>query len=346
MTRILAIETSCDETGVAVMSLEGDTITVQAEVLASQIDIHKETGGVVPEVAAREHVKVLPVLVKKVLADAGIANPKEELNAIAVTFGPGLMPALAIGVQMARTLAFAWDKPVIPVHHLEGHIVSALLGSQDTTYALPQNDVFPALGLIVSGGHTMLVHVSDMLSYKILGQTKDDAAGEVFDKVARMLELPYPGGPHVSKLAAVGNRKAFPFPRPMAHSGDLAFSFSGLKTAVLYTLRDNPIAKKEDVAASFEAAVIDSLVGKTKQALQTNAYKTLLLSGGVAANTYLREQLATLAQDEQIPLNVAPLALCGDNGVMIGQAGLLALQNRRIVSWKDVAPKARVALGA
>ncbi|MEK7499001.1 MAG: tRNA (adenosine(37)-N6)-threonylcarbamoyltransferase complex transferase subunit TsaD, partial [Patescibacteria group bacterium] len=244
---LLAIESSCDETGVSVIQKNGDDIQVLSELIASQ-SIHEATGGVVPEVAAREHLQVIGPMIVSAMQKADVN--KDSVQAIAVTVGPGLMPALAVGVQAARTLAFAWDKPIVPVHHIEGHIYSALLtppnlpsgrggvaGNSSTTYNLPST-LFPAIALIVSGGHTMLIEIEKHLTYKILGQTRDDAAGEVFDKVARMLELPYPGGPKVSELAKKGNTHAYEFPRPMMNSGDLDFSFSGLKTSVLYKLRE------------------------------------------------------------------------------------------------------------
>lgn len=349
----MAIETSCDETGVAILRMaKPKRIEVLAQALASQVDIHKETGGVVPDVAAREHTKVIGPLIKKVVREAGSALA--DLNAIAVTVGPGLMPALAVGVQAARTLAFALNKPIVPVHHLEGHIASALISAEENTKPKAQNpnifelpsskEMFPALGLIVSGGHTMLVEARDWLQYKVLGQTRDDAAGEAFDKVARLLNLPYPGGPNLSKLAAGGDPTAFAFPRPMLDSGDLDFSFSGLKTAVLYGLRDNLNAKKEDIAASFQAAVVDSLIAKTRQAIERGAYRTLLLAGGVAANTLLRGRMQQLADEQHMPLRIAPLALCGDNAVMIGQIGILAYIQGRQIGWQQVDATARIPL--
>lgn len=313
-------------------------ITVLAQALASQVDIHAETGGVVPDVAAREHTKVIGPLIRKVIRESRVKL--QDVDAIAITVGPGLMPALAVGVQAARTLAFALNKPIVSVHHIEGHITSALLSAEEST------DVFPALALIVSGGHTMLIRVDDWLRYRVLGQTRDDAAGEAFDKVARLLKLPYPGGPQVSKLAEQGNPEAFAFPRPMVHSGDLDFSFSGLKTAVLYALRDNPGVNNSDVAASFQAAVVDSLIAKTKQALDQDTYKTLLLAGGVAANKLLRDKMTELATQENIELWIAPLELCGDNAVMIGQVGLIALTAGRVASWQDVDAQARVPIEA
>lgn len=378
--RILAIETSCDETGLAVLQKKGDAIEVISQVVASQVDIHAETGGVVPEVAAREHVKIFQPLLKKVLKEANIVSPgwrsggpptraqqqralgggagadrtRGEVDAIAITVGPGLIPALAVGVQAARTLAYAWHKPIIPVHHIEGHIYSALCAEKsqipmtksqtNTKFQIPGPKAFPILALIVSGGHTMLIEMREHLHYRVLGETRDDAAGEAFDKVARLLNLPYPGGPALSRLAERGNPRAFAFPRPMVHSNNFDFSFSGLKTAVYYTLRDNPTAKPEDIAASFQQAVVDTLVTKTAQAAQAVRPQAVLLAGGVAANTRLRQELtATLAQ-QRIELRAAPLALCGDNAVMIGQTGLLALEHMRTISWQQLEAHARIDL--
>lgn len=339
-TTILAIETSCDETGVAVLVREGDNVTTLAQAVASQIDVHALTGGVVPDVAAREHTKVLVPMIERVVGEAGIAM--QEVNAIAATVGPGLMPALVVGVAAARTLAFKLDVPIVPVHHLEGHIYSALLGGQNGS--IPANNVFPALALLVSGGHTMLVAIDALGHYRVLGTTRDDAAGEAFDKVARLLELPYPGGPQVSKLAEKGNKEAIAFPRPMLHSGDLDVSFSGLKTAVLYELRDNKEAQKEDIAASFQEAVVDTLAQKTQQALKVEQYNTLLLSGGVAANTALRERIGQVAETVGVRLHIAPLELCGDNAVMIGQAALLTYPLGRKKTWQEVDARARIPL--
>lgn len=331
MAKILAIETSCDETGVAVL----DGIEVLASNLASQIDIHKETGGVVPDVAAREHASVISPLITKTLKEAKIRNPKQDVDAVAVTVGPGLIPALVVGTQAARTLAYAWDKPLIPVNHLAGHVYSALLQGEP---------VFPALALLVSGGHTMLVKMSGHLQYEILGQTRDDAVGEAFDKVARMLELPYPGGPHLSKLAEEGSASVFEFTRPMKNSDDLDFSFSGLKTEVLYKVRDDHEASRADIAASFQQAAVDSLLHKTKKALQQENYQTLLLAGGVAANKLLREQMKELAAEENVELRIAPLELCGDNAIMIGQVAHYMLEKGQTGDWKEVEAEARLPL--
>lgn len=349
---ILAIETSCDETGLAVVQKDHGEIKVLSQVVASQVDIHAETGGVIPEVAAREHVKVLRPLLQKILKEASLDKGRLggiSLDAIAVTVGPGLIPALAVGVQAARTLVYTWHKPIISVHHIEGHLYSALLQPlQPTTYSLPPNS-FPALALIVSGGHTMLIEMQNHLQYRVLGETRDDAAGEAFDKVARLLDLPYPGGPAISQLAERGNPEAFNFPRPMIHSRDLDFSFSGLKTAVYYALRNSSLDKgrpggisSEDVAASFQQAVVDTLVAKTLQAYKKVQPRVVLLAGGVAANTLLRRQLQTVIESHGGRLRVAPLSLCGDNAVMIGQVGLFAFAAGRTLSWQTLEAKARI----
>lgn len=334
---ILAIETSCDETGVAVVRREGERVHVLAEKVASQVDVHALTGGVIPNVAAREHTLVLRPLLHEVVKEANVAN--SDLTAIAVTVGPGLQPALAVGVNAARTLSFALQKPLIPVHHLEGHIYSALLEGEP---------VFPALALIVSGGHTMLVRIQDHVQYEVLGSTRDDAAGEAFDKVARLLGLAYPGGPALSQLAQRGNNEAFAFTRPMLKSNDFDFSFSGLKTEVLYTWRDLPenerLVQRAHLAASFEQAVVDTLIYKTERAARQHMPAVLLLAGGVAANEPLRNHMQQLAATLAIPLRIAPLALCGDNAVMIGQAAAFAYARGRTADWRTVDAHARIPL--
>lgn len=349
---LLAIETSCDETGIAIMQRNGDEMRPLAHAVASQIDIHKETGGVVPNIAAREHVSVLRPLLERVMREANMS--REHINAIAVTVGPGLAPALAIGVQAARTLSYVWNVPIVPVHHIEGHVYSALLMSDKDLHdahdlkANISNALFHALALIVSGGHTMLIEVSDHLRYRILGSTRDDAAGEVFDKVGRMLGLPYPGGPHVSALAQSGDAKKYKFPRPMINSGDHDFSFSGLKTAVYYTIRElsekKLIEEAAHICAGFQEAVVDSLCSKSSAALRGGEFSVLLLAGGVAANDLLRKKLQRVAQHNNILLRIAPKALCSDNAVMIGQAGIIAYEHGRTVSWRDVDIRARVSI--
>src|SRR3989344_686008 len=281
---ILALESSADETTAAI--LLGDTKTKKFRLLSntvhSQIAIHQKTGGIVPEVAARNHiVKILPV-VSAALTKAKIKL--SEIDAIAITAGPGLITSLMIGVDTAKALAFALGKPIIALNHHEGHLLSALGGSlQLTTYN------FPALGLVVSGGHTMLVLVEKIGKYKILGATVDDAAGEAFDKIAKIMSLPYPGGPQISRLAKKGNPSAFDFPRPMIDSKNFDFSFSGLKTAVLYFIRDSKFnIPNSDLAASVEQAIVDVLVAKTVRAAREYKAKTVLLGGGVSANQKLQ----------------------------------------------------------
>lgn len=332
---LLAIESSCDDTGVAVVQREGEDIRVLASLVTSQTDIHEKTGGVIPEIAAREHVQAIGPMITSVMKASGIVV--EDIDAIAVTAYPGLMPSLAVGVQAAKTLAYAWNKPIVPVHHIEGHIYSALLEKQDNQ--------FPAIVLIVSGGHTMLISVTDHLTYKVIGETRDDAVGEVFDKVARMLGLSYPGGPKLSVLAKQGNPNAFQFPRPMMNSHDLAFSYSGLKTAVLYQVQalgdDITEQQKADIAASFEQAIVDSLVGKLSYALDHGDYVAIGFAGGVAANERIREALTELAYKRSIDLLIAPKELCGDNAVMIGYAGLFAYEAGRARQWQEVDAAAR-----
>ena len=342
MPKILAIETSCDETGIAILEgAAGALPRVLSQSVSSQVNIHALTGGVVPEIAAREHLGAITPMIRENMRQSGLEPA--NIDAIAVTVGPGLIPALTVGVMTARTLAFAWKKPVVPVHHLEGHIYSALLSADK-----PPEDFFPALALIVSGGHTLLIQISGHLTYKIIGSTLDDAAGEAFDKVARLLDLPYPGGPVLSKLATSGDPAAFAFPRPMLHADNLNFSFSGLKTAVLYTLRDfkgelTPKVKA-NIAASFQQAVVDVLAAKTVSAFNQYSAKALLLAGGVAANQALRSRL----QQESVALGakllVAPLHLCGDNAVMIGQAGLYALAAKRTQNWQSLDAFARLSI--
>lgn len=343
MPTILAIETSCDETGIAVLHRKEDIITVRASAVASQVDVHTLTGGVVPDVAAREHTQVIVPLLQTVLAQAN--TEMSSIDAIAVTVGPGLMPALSVGVQLARTLSYRFHKPLVPVHHIEGHIYAALLREEEVAkkYQMP-DAAFPVMALIVSGGHTLLVHMQDHLRYETIGTTRDDAAGEAFDKVARLLDLPYPGGPHLAQLATQGDDKAFSLPRPMMHAASLDVSFSGLKTAVLYLLRDNPQANKADVAASFQQAVIDTVMAKLTKAVKQYQPQMVLLSGGVAANVKLRDAVMQLDQMQQRRVQVSPLHLCGDNAVMIGQAGLYAFAAGRTASWRAVDPIARVPL--
>ncbi len=321
--RILAIETSCDETAVAVCVGHGDSVTVETSLVRSQIDIHQAYGGVVPEVAAREHLEmIMPMLMRTARHDG------EGIDAIAVTYGPGLAPALRVGVEAAKTLAWAWNKPLIPVCHLEGHIYASWIRALDvgrlaSEVVMPQ---FPVLALIVSGGHTELVLMRSHGEFERLGETLDDAAGEAFDKVAKMLGLPYPGGPAIDRLAKKGNPHAFSFPRAMIDRDDFMLSFSGVKTSVLYELRRQEDRLHDeafcaDVAASFQEAVVDVLVRKTMRAAGKYQPASIVLAGGVAANTHLRNRLKDSAVDVGIPVFLPDFQYSLDNAAMIGAAG-------------------------
>lgn len=324
--RILGIETSCDETALAVVSEQEGRFVVEQNVLASQAKTHAQYGGVVPEVAAREHAALLFPL----LHQMDIERDGQGIDAIAVTAGPGLVPALRIGVELAKTLAWAWKKPLVAVNHLEGHVYSVWLD------AVPE---FPALCLLVSGGHTELILMHGHGQYELLGMTRDDAAGEAFDKVAKLLGLAYPGGPEISKAAEKGNARAIHFPRPMIDSGDLDFSFSGLKTAVRVYLHSIPplpeggaggVGGIADVAASFQQAVVDTLVSKTLQAVEKVRPSSVILSGGVSANRLLRETFRnTLTEHSpKITFHTPDLSFTGDNAMMIAIAGLFKAKRR------------------
>jgi len=314
INRILAIETSCDETAAAVV-LNGTTIL--SSVVASQIELHAKYGGVFPEMASREHILAIFPVVEEALQQAHLSL--EEIDAIAVTRGPGLAGSLVVGVNMAKALAFASGKPLIGVNHLEGHLYSAWInpdGSDDFTE--PQ---FPCIALIVSGGHTSLVLMKDHLTYENLGSTLDDAAGEAFDKVARLLNLPYPGGPSIQKSATRGSATKFDFPRAWLDD-PFDFSFSGLKTAVLREIKrmkdEGEIIPTEDVAASFQQAVVDVLATKTFAAAEQFIAGHIIVAGGVSANSTLRKALTT---QNKFAVHIPPLKLCTDNAAMIGAAG-------------------------
>ncbi len=322
MMRVLGIETSCDETGVAVYDSEKGLL---AHRLYSQIQLHADYGGVVPELASRDHVRKLIPLIKEVLAAA--ESQVSDINGIAYTSGPGLAGALMVGALTGRSLAYAWRVPAIGVHHMEGHLLAPLLEVNK-----PE---FPFIALLVSGGHSQLLKVEGIGQYELLGESVDDAAGEAFDKVAKMLHLDYPGGPNVAKLALQGNSEAFNFPRPMLDRPGLDFSFSGLKTAVLnaYNQTDDYPQKKADIAASFEAAIVDSLVKKCERALKQTGLKRLVMAGGVSANLRLRAQLQELASRKRWQVFYPSPAFCTDNGAMIAYAGcqrLLAGQQENL----------------
>ena len=323
---ILAIETSCDETAAAVLEMTDGknwpAIKTLSSVVKSQISLHKKMGGVVPEVAARAHVKnILPVVQKSLTSSL---LPLTSIDYIAITSGPGLIPSLIVGVEFARALSFATGKPIIPVNHMLGHLYSPF--GKFSVDSKQYTGLFPMISLIVSGGHTMLVLMKNIRDYKVLGQTVDDAAGEAFDKVAKLLKLPYPGGPEVSKLAETGNPD-FVFPRPMVHDKNYNFSFSGLKTAVLYRTRDFPKTKPADLCKAFQDAAVDVLVTKTMRAAKEFGAKSISLSGGVAANKALREALTLKTKDLRLTFFVPPQHLCTDNAEMIGLAAAFMLHN-------------------
>ncbi|MDA1037498.1 MAG: tRNA (adenosine(37)-N6)-threonylcarbamoyltransferase complex transferase subunit TsaD [Proteobacteria bacterium] len=309
--KTLGIETSCDETAIAIYDSEKGII---GESVFSQIKMHAEYGGVVPELASRDHcVKIVTVL-KEALGDIDISS----IDQIAYTSGPGLLGALLIGENFAQGLSAALNKPLLPINHLEGHLMSPVM-------EFPEIQT-PYISLLVSGGHSMIVDVKERGEYEILGQSQDDAVGEAFDKVGKLLELPYPGGPHIEKLALQGNSKAYDFPRPMIHSDNLDLSFSGLKTSVLYTVRDIEDLTdqvKADIAASFQQAVIDVLTKKIKKAVEVSGRSHVIIAGGVAANKALRAAIKDLETSLGISVFYPSLKYCGDNAAMIAFVGSL-----------------------
>ena len=326
---VLGIESSCDETGLALYDTERGLL---AHALHSQIAMHREYGGVVPELASRDHIRRALPLLEEVLERAGAA--RGAIDAIAYTQGPGLAGALLVGASIANALAMAWDKPTIGIHHLEGHLLSPLL--------VDEPPPFPFVALLVSGGHTQLMRVTGVGLYETLGETLDDAAGEAFDKTAKLLGLGYPGGPEVSRLAEFGTPGAVVLPRPMLHSGDLDFSFSGLKTAVLTHVKKLGGANiceqsKADLARGFVDAAVDVLAAKSLAALKKTKLKRLVVAGGVGANRQLREALSAAAQKRGFDVHYPDLALCTDNGAMIALAGALRLQRWPEQSGKDYA---------
>lgn len=350
---ILGIETSCDETSAAVVrathlrsqSFDGQishkpsaiSFQILSNIVMSQIAIHKKYGGIVPEVAARNHVKnIIPAL--EVAIKEARVKPA-DIDRIAVTYGPGLITSLMVGVQTARSIAYVWKKPVAPVDHIKAHVFAACLGKQVI--------FFPAIALVVSGGHTELLLVNRGWKFRKIGQTVDDAAGEAFDKVAKMLGLGFPGGPAVEQAAQEGNSGAIDFPRPMIRSKDYNFSFAGLKTAVLYTLRGNKTTispflmmggkgktkqRSADICASFQQAVVDVLVDKTMRAAKQYKVKTLIIGGGVAANTLLRKTMKKKSQSLGLKCIVPEIKLCTDNAAPIAAAGYF----EKPVSWKKL----------
>jgi len=322
----LGIETSCDETSAAVLVNGKD---LKSHIISSQIETHRKYGGVVPEIASREHCLHIKDVVEQALVQAEVDF--SDLSAIAVTYGPGLVGSLLVGLAAAKAMAYAAGIPLLGINHLEGHVYANFLEHPDLQ--------FPILSLLVSGGHTNLILFKGHLDYEVLGKTRDDAAGEAFDKVARALGLGYPGGPYIQKAAASGDAKAFNLPRVMLEPQSLDFSFSGLKTAVLNILNTAKMkgenVAKNDLAASFQEAVVDVLVAKTKKALQRlPQVKTLALAGGVAANSLLRDTLAEELKNCGIRLVYPSIELCTDNGAMIAMAGYYHYLNKNYASWK------------
>ncbi len=318
--RVLGIETSCDETGVAIYDTEAGLL---ADELYSQVDMHAEYGGVVPELASRDHIRKLIPMVDRALKDANLTPP--DLDGVAFTFGPGLIGALLVGATLGRTLAWAWNIPAMGVHHMEGHLLAPML--EDNA---PE---FPFVALLVSGGHTQLVEVQAVGQYKLLGESLDDAAGEAFDKTAKMLGLGYPGGPAVAAAAEKGRADHYQFPRPMTDRPGLDFSFSGLKTYTLNTVNAEKEARGEldeqtrcDIAAAFEEAVVDTLAIKCRRALQETGMTRLVMAGGVAANKNLRAKLGEMCTKNHWQVFYPSPRLCTDNGAMIAYVGALRLQ--------------------
>ena len=323
---VLGIESSCDETGVALVktadAAPGAVATwpvLLAHALHSQIEMHQAYGGVVPELASRDHIRRVIPLTQSVLDQAGVLAA--EIDVVAFTRGPGLAGALLVGAGVAAGLAAAWHKPLLGVHHLEGHLLSPFLSQDPPT--------FPFVALLVSGGHTQLMQVNSVGDYALLGETIDDAAGEAFDKSAKLLGLPYPGGPGLARLAELGDPKAFALPRPLLHSGNLDFSFAGLKTAVLTQTQRLGQALPDrlaDVAASTQAAIVEVLVKKSMRALAQTGLKRLVVAGGVGANSALRAQLNAQCQQQGVRVHYPELHLCTDNGAMIAMAAAMRIQ--------------------
>jgi N6-L-threonylcarbamoyladenine synthase len=317
--RVLALESSCDESAAAVYD---DAAGLLSHEIHSQIDLHRIYGGVVPELASRDHVRRLLPLLRTALADA--KTTPEQIDGVAYTAGPGLIGALLTGAALGRSLAYAWNVPAVAVHHLEGHLLAPLLEDDPPP--------FPHLALLVSGGHTMLIDVAAAGHYAVLGETRDDAAGEAFDKSAKLLGLPYPGGPQLAQLAASGNAWRFEFPRPMLDRPGLEFSFSGLKTAVSLAVKDRKRdgdfsdATRADIAAGVQEAIVETLTVKTLRALEHTGYDALVVAGGVGANRLLRERLADAAARQGAKVFYPRIEFCTDNAAMIAVAGMARLK--------------------
>jgi N6-L-threonylcarbamoyladenine synthase len=339
---ILGIETSCDETAAAVVE---DGRRILSDVVSSQAAIHARYGGVVPEIASRHHVENLCPVIDRAMADAGLGFA--DLDAVGVTYGPGLVGALLVGVQVAKGIAFVHKKPLVPVHHIAGHLQAPVLAAGGEV-------PFPAVSLVVSGGHTSLFEVTAPGEFRLLGRTRDDAAGEAFDKVAKLLGLGYPGGPAIDRLAKTGNAQAHDFTIARLKDGSADFSFSGIKTAVLYHVQRHGITpapdaasaslEVRDLAASFQRAVVKALVRRLSQAAETHRPKCLMLTGGVAANSLLRSESARAAEAVGLPLFVPPIALSTDNAAMIAAAAQVSYDRGVRASW-DLNAEPHLPLG-
>ena len=314
--RVLGIETSCDETGIAIYDDEKGLLANQ---LYSQVKLHADYGGVVPELASRDHVRKTVPLIQAALKEAGLTA--KDIDAVAYTAGPGLVGALLVGATVGRSLAFAWNVPAIPVHHMEGHLLAPMLEDNPPQY--------PFVALLVSGGHTQLIGVTGIGQYELLGESIDDAAGEAFDKTAKLLGLDYPGGPMLSKMASQGTEGRFVFPRPMTDRPGLDFSFSGLKTFAANTIRSNGDDDqiRADIARAFEDAVVDTLMIKCRRALEQTGFKRLVMAGGVSANRTLRAKLAEMMKKRGGEVFYARPEFCTDNGAMIAYAGMVRLRS-------------------
>jgi N6-L-threonylcarbamoyladenine synthase len=324
--RILGIETSCDETGIAVYDDEQGLLSHE---LYSQVKLHADYGGVVPELASRDHVRKIIPLIEKALSDAN-TTPK-DIDGVAFTQGPGLIGALLVGSSVGRSLAYAWNVPAVGVHHMEGHLLAPMLEENAPS--------FPFVALLVSGGHSMLVNVKGIGQYEVLGESVDDAAGEAFDKTAKLLGLDYPGGPLLAKLAEKGEPGHYKFPRPMTDKPGLDFSFSGLKTFAANTIRasDGSDQAKANIAFAFQEAVVDTLMIKCKRALKQTGMKRLVIAGGVSANQMLRQKMTVLMNELRGEVFYPSLAYCTDNGAMIAYAGMQRLKANEVLELSSQA---------
>jgi len=347
--RILGIESSCDETAVSLLNINAkDGIVIEKNIVSSQVDIHSKYGGVVPEVAARMHVEVMIPLLQEAM---GRKFKEEDIDAIAVTYGPGLITSLLVGIETAKTLSYVWGKPLLKVNHLEGHVYSSWLDSEELK--VNRKDIFPAIVLLVSGGHTELVLMKGYSDYKQIGSTRDDAVGEAFDKVAKLLNLGYPGGPIISERAAEGNPKEIDLPRPMLNTKNYDFSFSGLKTAVRYYVVDKKLKERDvnNIAASFQEAAVDVLKQKTMRAVEQYKAKSVIIGGGVAANKKLRKELLIATDRIGIEFFCPKMKYAGDNASMIALAGYYQWQKMdkdkqraALQTWEDVEPTSSLDL--